>query len=97
MDTSVLLHFTFVLINLLLLLLMLRGTKVSKFRRELVLKAGFLDLNDVQDGKIPWRLDEIEKVSFDEMLYKFWKPLESFYRGTKLEGLEQLKIQGFPR
>lgn len=26
-----------------------------------------------------WRWDALSAVSFDEMLWKFWKPLDSFY------------------
>ena len=89
--------FLFLTIQILFLALQIRNIKVLKYRKDLILKAGILDLNDIQDGKIPWRLDEIGKVDFDEMLYKFWRPLDSFYRGTRIEGLEQLKIQELPR
>jgi hypothetical protein len=29
--------------------------------------------------------DEFETVSYHKMIWKFWKPLKSFYKGTKLE------------
>jgi hypothetical protein len=31
-------------------------------------------------------IDIYNSVSYNEMLYTFWKPLDSFYKGTKLEG-----------
>jgi hypothetical protein len=27
-----------------------------------------------------WRYDAYEKVTYDEMYWKFWKPLDSFYK-----------------
>lgn len=32
-----------------------------------------------------WRYEELRKVSYEEMVYKFWRPLPSFFRNTKLE------------
>ena len=30
-----------------------------------------------------WRHKEFRKVSYNEMVYKFWKPLDSFYKDKK--------------
>lgn len=31
------------------------------------------------------RLDALDAVSFEEMVFKFWRPMRSFYKGTVLE------------
>jgi len=27
-----------------------------------------------------WRYDKFDEVTYNEMMYKFWKPLSSFYK-----------------
>lgn len=27
-----------------------------------------------------WRYDEFRKITYEEMFYKFWKPVKSFYK-----------------
>jgi hypothetical protein len=38
---------------------------------------------DINNGKdFLWRYDEYDKIRYDEMLYKFWRPIKSFYKDS---------------
>lgn len=57
-----------------------RNNQVSKYRNELIQRVGALAQDDINNGRgWEWRWRAYETVSYDEMLRKFWKPLDSFY------------------
>jgi hypothetical protein len=62
------------------LLLMDRNQKVHKYRRSLLRKisdAGDVDIENNRPWE--WRHDIYDTITYDEMLYKFWRRLDSFY------------------
>lgn len=61
-----------------------RALKVSDYRRRTVWKIVELSVNEFEDGKMSLSLSRwkaLHKVSFDKMLWQFWKPLDKFYEG----------------
>jgi hypothetical protein len=61
-----------------------RNRKVAEFRKSPINR-----IDELYDAEIlkygvytPWRFIEYNKVSYETMLYKFWKPLklEAFYK-----------------
>lgn len=69
-----------------LLGLLVRNEFVNKFRRELIQKISDIDQEEIQQGHgyTGWRLNEYGKVTYQQMLFKFWKRLkvENFYKNT---------------
>lgn len=65
------------------LLILRRNDKVYDYRIRLLYTIEIADLNDIRNGnfEVAWRLDVFRSVPYDEMLYRFWKPLDSFYKG----------------
>lgn len=64
----------------LLICFTIRLHQVAEYRKKLLITIGMLAQQDIIAGKnYKWRLEMFEKVSFDDMLWKFWKPLDSFY------------------
>lgn len=71
-----------------------RINKVSKFRMELISKISdaqnkdiknLMSLEDIDSFDVSKRWSVFDKVSFDSMAWKFWKPLNSFYTTEQLE------------
>lgn len=86
--------------SLCLLGLLIRNIQVMSFRRNILLNLKkAIESNRIafQSGMVTGEvisgyLDQIDrateaydKVSYDEMVFKFWKPLKSFYKGTDIE------------
>lgn len=59
------------------ILLFIRNEIVYNFRKKIIDKI-FLSENWQE------KLKEFDKVSYDEMVYKFWKPIKSFYPNIKV-------------
>lgn len=61
---------------------MYRNTQVYKVRKEILQKILDISLREIERKiySYNWRIKEFEKVSYDEMLWKFWKPLNKFYK-----------------
>jgi len=38
--------------------------------------------NNIYEPDFLWRYREFEKVTYDKMLYQFWKPIKSFYKNN---------------
>jgi hypothetical protein len=59
-----------------------RNERVYLYRRRLIDRIYKLSQADIASGKDHdyWRWDVYETVSYDAMLYQFWRPLDSFYR-----------------
>ena len=67
------------------IILLGRNHSVYHYRIEIaneITKKAKEDLNNNREWR--WRYDEFEKVSYDEMFLKFWKPLSSFYDEEKM-------------
>ena len=72
--------FWFAVIGAFLLCFHIRLHQVVEYRKKLLVIICVLAQRDTLEGKdCKWRLNAFEKVSFDDMLWKFWKPLDSFY------------------
>lgn len=60
--------------------MLFRNIAVFNYRRKLLDQVSELAHIDVHQGKNwKWRLNYFESVSYDEMMFKFYKPLGSFY------------------
>lgn len=61
-------------------LLMYRNARVFQYRTELNHRISDLAQDDITSS-LPWewRYEEFNKVDYNSMLYKFWKPFDSFY------------------
>lgn len=59
-------------------LVTVRNALVLRYRTNLLDKVSTLAESDA-DGDWEWRFETLESVSYDEMVLKFWKPLDSFY------------------
>lgn len=76
---------TFLLIFLIIIIsfifmLMFRNNEVYKYLIKLneeVSKKCKEDINNNKDWR--WRYDELDKISYLEIVWKFWKPVDSFY------------------
>ena len=58
----------------------IRNCLVNRYRGILlqgITKKSKEDIENEKEWK--WRYDEFDEVTYDEMMYKFWKPLSSFY------------------
>ena len=64
--------------------LLYRNQKIYSYRVELLRKISERATEDITNNiDWHWRYDTFESVSYDEMIYKFWKPLDSFYKDKK--------------
>ena len=74
--------FTIALALILFSLLMLcRNKLVFKYRGVLLNEIGKKFKEDIENEREwLWRYDKFDEVTYNEMLYKFWKPLSSFYK-----------------
>ena len=60
--------------------MMRRNNLVCEYRKDLVnraYQAGLLDIAAGGDGL--WRYARFERVTYEQMLYQFWRPFSSFY------------------
>ena len=63
------------------ILFQIRNSKVHVYRMGELFKVADAVHRD-REGEIhslQWRLKELDEVSYNLMVFKFWKPLESFY------------------
>lgn len=58
-----------------------RNERVSAYRLELISRIGNASRRDIDNGNFDyhWRWEEYETVSYNDMMLKFWKRLDSFY------------------
>ena len=62
-------------------ILLIRNHFVYEYRKELLNK---ISERNGYSADWEWRYDEFEKISYNEMVFKFWKPLTSFYDEDKI-------------
>lgn len=61
----------------------IRNQMVLNYRLDLlrqVSRAAKADINSHAYDNWRWRYDAINTVSYDSMVYQFWRPLKSFYK-----------------
>lgn len=89
METIIFLPFVLMFQFLLMILFMCslvlaqRNSEVHLYRMELLKKIELIVLDEEVGSSWEWRIAEFKKVNYDEMVYKFWKPLDSFYPDKK--------------
>ena len=61
--------------------LVLRDKRVYNYRMKLLSIIHDRSKIDIQENRPwKWRYEAYNSVSYDNMLFRFWKPLESFYK-----------------
>ena len=57
-----------------------RNTAVYRYRMQLLSRISESATRDIE-ARRPWgwRFDALSAVTYDEMVFKFWRPLSSFY------------------
>ena len=61
--------------------MLLRNWLVFKYRGVLLSEISKKFKEDIENEREwLWRYDKFEEVTYNEMMYKFWKPLSSFYK-----------------
>jgi len=67
--------------------MLVRNDKVGNYRKKIINRISKKNREEISRNLDynGWRYDEFERVSYYTMVFKFWKPLSSFYKDTKLE------------
>ena len=61
-----------------------RNHEVCKERRRIIDKISYLAKIDIIGRRNwEWRYKEYNKISYEEMVYKFWIPVKDFYKNHK--------------
>ena len=61
--------------------MLLRNWLVFKYRGVLLNEIGKKFKEDIENEREwLWRYDKFDEVTYNEMMYKFWKPMDSFYK-----------------
>lgn len=64
--------------------LLYRNHEVYKERQHILNKIkNFSKIDILESRNWEWRYKEYEKISYEEMLYKFWIPVKDFYKDNK--------------
>jgi hypothetical protein len=80
-DRAVILLICSVIVLVGSITIMIRNDYVLAFRHKLIKQISAAAKADIEAGRDwEWRYEIYETVSYDQMVYKFWKPLESFYQ-----------------
>lgn len=62
-------------------IMLIRNQKVFKYKMKLLRQVSYAAKRDINLGhNWKWRYDYFESVGYNQMMKKFWKPLDSFYR-----------------
>jgi len=61
-----------------------RNQKVYNYRTKLLNSVSSKIREDLGSNNGLWRYDEFEKITYDEMVWKFWIPVDKFYDLDKL-------------
>lgn len=60
-----------------------RNNQVYNERKRVLRLISYLSQKDIENKKPwRWRYDEFDKISYNKMVYTFWKPVKSFYMGN---------------
>ena len=69
-----------ILLMVFTLIIMIRNGKVFDWRMEKLNEVSSLAKQDIDQGfSWIWRYDELSSAPYASMVWKFWKPMESFY------------------
>ena len=69
-----------IIVQIIIILILFRNRKVSEYRLKVINQCRHKDRKDIFSGiDTGWRVREFDKVSYIEMLLKFWKPVNSFF------------------
>ena len=61
-----------------------RNSVVFKYRGEILRKMSIASKKDIKNGKEwDWRHDVWDTITYNQMMVKFWKPIDSFYTDKK--------------
>lgn len=58
--------------------MLIRNNMVYRYRTEMVRRISAASKQNLLDEWM-WRYDEFDAVPYGDMVFKFWKPLKSFY------------------
>ncbi len=78
-----------VLLMGLTILLLFRNQAVSRYRLQLLNKIAEINQNDIRRGELEtwvWRFHEFSRITYEQMLFRLWKPVHSFYDESILLG-----------
>lgn len=74
------------------IIVLVRNVQIYKFRMGLLKRVSRFAQQDVKAGQSwRWRYDMFSAVSYNEMIFKFWRSPESFYNLEKLFKLPTFK------
>lgn len=72
------------LLVLFCIFILIRNQKVYQYKIKIVEFVYEKSIEDANKGKeSQWRWEKLDEVSYHEMMYKFWKPLDSFYKDKR--------------
>lgn len=78
MDFVTIVMFVGILLLMVGVFFLVRNDKVYEFRMRLLHRVSEMCKKDAeQQLEWPWRYEQMGWVSYDEMVYKFWKPLRA--------------------
>jgi hypothetical protein len=70
----------FIFIILLTLYILLRNERISEHQSQILQIIRDKAEQDIQNEREwEWRYDDYSKVSYTDMVLRFWKPIDSFY------------------
>lgn len=74
--------------------MMFRTIRVAEYRRNLLNQLSDAGHDDIKNRR-PWywRFNAFEQVSFDEMVFKFWKPIRSFYADLSFTEIKKSPVR----
>lgn len=62
-------------------IMLIRNGKIFRYKMRLLEQAHRASIRDIDlNRKWEWRYDYLESVSCNDMMKKFWKPLDGFYK-----------------
>lgn len=69
---------------------LLRNHKVYKYRMDLLGRISAKAKEDIDNQRydFQWRFDELNKISYEKMLYTIWVPVNKFYDENKILGVK---------
>lgn len=73
---------TWIIVGIIIMLFLFRNVKVKNYRLSLLHHIDVISKKEIQDGNLDnWeeRYKIYSQISYEKMLYSFWKPLNKFY------------------
>ena len=80
-EPSITIIISLIALSILLVILMIRNMQVGKHRLHIIEIISQKNIEEIESGMryTGFRYKMIEQISYNEMVLKFWKPLDSFY------------------